>query len=194
MGNTPPLDISGNRSARKWKTSEQLLRGIWAAAWLLFRFSPRPLWWWRVFLLRGFGAQIERGVHIHPTVLIEIPWNLQIGRFTAIGDRVILYNLGMLTIGARSTISQGAHLCGGTHDYMKSEFPLIKAAIFIGANVWICADAFVGPRVKVGDGAILGARSVVLRNVPRNTIVRGNPAKIVKRRAEIVPQDVNITT
>jgi putative colanic acid biosynthesis acetyltransferase WcaF len=180
------FDIRANRSARKWSRVEQLLRALWAFAWILFRVSPRPLWWWRVSLLRLFGARIGKRVHIHPTVLIEIPWNLQIGSFSAIGDRANLYNLDMLTIGAGTTISQGAHLCGGTHDYKKREFPLIKAPILIGENVWVCADAFVGPGVEIGEGAILGARAVVLRDVAPDAVVAGNPARVIKTRADLV--------
>lgn len=180
------FDILANRSARKWSASEQLGRGLWALAWPFFRFSPRYLWSWRVYLLRLFGAKIDLGVHIHPTVLVEIPWNLTIGKFVAIGDRAILYNLGMLTIGRGTTVSQGVHLCGGTHDYTKSEFPLIRTPIVIGQNVWICADAFVGPSSEIGDRAIVGARAVVSGKVLPNSVVAGNPACVIKERPEMI--------
>jgi putative colanic acid biosynthesis acetyltransferase WcaF len=181
------FDVARNRRAQKWSNSEQLGRALWALVWPLFRFSPRPLWRWRAFLLRVFGAQIDDDVHVHPTVLIEIPWNLRIGRYGCVGDRAILYNLGLLTIGSGTTISQGAHLCGGTHDYRKSDFPLIKTCITIGENVWICADAFVGPGVEIGDRAILGARAVVIRKVASDSIVAGNPARLIKMRGKVDP-------
>jgi putative colanic acid biosynthesis acetyltransferase WcaF len=181
-GSPASFDISANRLAKKWSAIDQVRRSLWTVAWPLFRFSPRPLWSWRVFLLRLFGAAIDHDVHIHPTVCIEIPWNLQIGRYAAIGDRAIIYNLGMVKIGSATTISQGAHLCAGTHDYRRREFPLIKAPISVGKNVWICADAFVGPGVEVGDHAIVGARAVVMRNVVVGSIVAGNPAVVVKNR------------
>ena len=176
------FDIGANRLAKKWSTAEQVRRSLWAMAWPLFRFSPRPLWSWRVFLLRLFGAVIDHDVHIHPTVSIEIPWNLQIGKYAAIGDRAIIYNLGMVKIGSATTISQGAHLCAGTHDYRLDEFPLVKAPICVGNQVWICADAFVGPGVEIGDYAIVGARAVVMRSVKAGSIVAGNPAVVIKNR------------
>jgi putative colanic acid biosynthesis acetyltransferase WcaF len=177
------MDVQANRAARKWTRAEQLGRALWSVGRILFRFSPRPFWWWRVFILRCFGASIDRKVHIHPTVRIEIPWNLRIGTYVAIGDRAILYNLGRITIGPSVTISQGAHLCAGTHDYQRRDFPLIKAPIVIGEGAWICADAFIAPNIEVGDRAIVGARAVVVDNVIPDCIVAGNPAKIIKRRS-----------
>ena len=184
------FDVGANRLAKKWSTAEQLRRSLWAIAWPLFRFSPRPFWGWRAFLLRLFGAGIDHDVHIHPSVSIEIPWNLQIGKYAAIGDRAIIYNLGMVKIGFATTISQGAHLCAGTHNYRIREFPLVKAPICVGNHVWICADAFVGPGVEVGDHAIIAARAVVMRSVNVGSIVAGNPAVVIKSRTVVAdPQD-----
>jgi putative colanic acid biosynthesis acetyltransferase WcaF len=60
--------------------------------------------------------------------------------------------------------------------------PLVKAPIRICADAWICADAFVGPGVTVGDRAIAGARAVVVKDVPPDTIVAGNPARVIGQR------------
>jgi putative colanic acid biosynthesis acetyltransferase WcaF len=100
----------------------------------------------------------------------------------AIGDRATLYALGPITIGPRATISQGAHLCAGTHDISRPDRPLLKPPITIGADAWIAADAFIGPNVIVEAGAIVGARAVVMKDVPGNTTVVGNPARQVKKR------------
>lgn len=92
------------------------------------------------------------------------------------GFDVLLYNLGPLRIGNRTTISQRAHLCGGTHDHRDPTMPLIKSPITIGDDVWVCADAFVGPGVTLGDRSIVAARAVVVKNVVDESIVGGNPA------------------
>jgi putative colanic acid biosynthesis acetyltransferase WcaF len=133
-------------------------------------------------LLRLFGAQIGRNVHIHPSVYITIPWNLSIGDKTAVGDRVILYALGPIVIGECVTVSQYAHLCAGTHDWRDPVMRLIKTPITIGNGAWICADAFIGPGVTVGARAIVGARAVTMRNVAPGAIVSGNPATQFGRR------------
>jgi putative colanic acid biosynthesis acetyltransferase WcaF len=178
----PPFDIAANRRARKWTRSEMAGRALWTLAHPLFAWSPRPFWGWRSFLLRCFGARIGRHAHVFPSARITIPWNLSIGEDAAVGDRVILYALGPISIGRQSTISQGAHLCAGTHDYRRADMALVKAPISIGDEVWVCADAFVGPGVRIGDRAIIGARAVVMKNTAENMIVAGNPARVIRER------------
>lgn len=178
------IDVNANRSARKWSRREQIGRVLWEVAWPLFRFSPRPLWGWRRWLLRLFGARVGRQAHIYPTVRIIIPWHLDLGADCAVGDRAILYALGPITIGKRATISQGAHLCAGTHDLRDPARPLLKPPIRIGDDAWICADAFIGPDVTIGRGSVAGARAVVVQDVSENCIVAGNPARLIRRISE----------
>jgi putative colanic acid biosynthesis acetyltransferase WcaF len=129
-----------------------------------------------------FGADVGRDVHIYPSVKITIPWNLGIGDQAGIGDNAILYALGNIHIGRAATISQGAHLCAGTHDYNDPAMPLLKIPILVEDCAWVCADAFVGPGVTVGGHAIVGARAVVVKDVEAGAIVVGNPARQVKKR------------
>lgn len=140
------------------------------------------MWGWRRWLLRRFGARIAADVHIYPSVRVTIPWNIEIEAQAAVGDRAILYALGPIQIGSRTTISQGAHLCAGTHDWRDPAMPLLKPAITIGNDTWICADAFVGPGVEIGDRAILGARAVAMNSIEADAIAVGNPAVVVSSR------------
>ena len=149
---------------------------------LLFRPSPRPLHAWRSLLLRRFGAKIGKGVHIYPGVTIWAPWNLDIGDQAGVASGAILYSQGMITIGEKAVISQGAHLCAGTHDYTKPGFPLVTKPIVIGAQAWIAAEAFVHPGVTVGEGTVVGARSVVVHDLPPWKVCAGFPAKVLKDR------------
>lgn len=179
---TAPVDVCANRQMRKYTPLTQLRRVLWALVGPAFRYSPRPFWGWRVVLLRLFGARIDGGVHIYPTVRITMPWNLTIGAQSAIGDRVVLYALGEIHLGARSTLSQHAHLCTGSHDWRDPARPLITRPIWVDDDAWVCADAFVGPGVRIGAGAILRARAVAIRDLPSGHIGQGNPMQI--RRAE----------
>lgn len=171
-----------NRASKNYTRYENFLRVLWGGIRLFFRYSPRIFFAWRVFLLRIFGAKIGRNVHIYNTAVIYMPWNLEIGDWSAIGENALIYNLGWIQIGKNTTISQRVHLCGGTHDYTQSSLPLIKKPIHICDNAWVCADAFIGPDVTVGEGAIVGARAVVTKEVRPWTIVAGNPAKFIKER------------
>lgn len=161
-----------------WTTREKIGRALWIIArGSLFRFSWHNCYGFRRWLLRLFGAKIGRSVVIRPTARIEVPWNLRIDDQSSIGDYARVYNLGMVTIGKRCTISQYAHLCAGTHDYTKWTTPLLRPPITIGDDVWIAAEGFVGPGVTVADGAILGARGAAFRDLERWTIYTGVPAK-----------------
>ena len=133
-------------------------------------------------MLRMFGAQIGQHVHIFPSVRIAVPWNVTIGDYASVGDGAILYSLGPIRVGESATISQYAHLCAGTHDYLNPSMPLIKAEISIGAGAWICADAFIGPNVVIGDLAVVGARAVAVKNIEAREIVVGIPARRVGMR------------
>jgi putative colanic acid biosynthesis acetyltransferase WcaF len=178
----PTLDINSNRKATKYSRKELFLRVLWGFGKMLFRFSPRPCFGLRRAILRSFGATVGAKVNIYPSALIYYPWNLEIGDNSSIGEWALVYNLGKVTIGERTTISQCAHLCAGTHDYQNPSLPLLKPPIVIGNEVWVCADAFIGPGVTVANGAVVGACSVVTRDVVAWSVVAGNPAKFVKIR------------
>ena len=161
----------------------RLSRVLWGLTYqLLFRFSPRPFHEWRSFLLRLFGAKVGKGVHVYPGVKIWAPWNTEFHNECGIGSGAILYSQGKITIGERAVISQGAYLCAGTHDYTKAGFPLVTAPIYVGKEVWIAAEAFVHPGVTIGEGAVVGARSVVIKDLPAWMVCAGNPAKPLKER------------
>lgn len=106
-----------------------------------------------------------------------------------VGDRVgvaggvVIYNMDKISIGSNVVISQGAHLCAGSHDYESKNFQLIVGEIKVMDHVWICAEAFIGPNVVVPIGVVIGARSVVMRSVADCwTVWSGNPAQFIKNR------------
>lgn len=180
------LDVKKNRKSKKYNRQEMLRRVLWAIVSPLFRFSPRTFFGWRNFLLKLFGAKIGNNVHIYNSAEIYMPWNFVIGAWSSVGERAFIYNLGIIELGDSVTVSHRAHLCAGTHDYQKSDLPLLKLPIKICSEVWLCADSFIGPGVIVGEGAVVGACAVVVDNVEAWTVVAGNPAKKIKMR-EISP-------
>lgn len=189
-GDTPSphaVRADASRERSPWSLMDKVRRALWMfVTATLFRPSFHNWYGWRRLLLRSFGARIGRNVRIRPTVSIEIPWNLEIGEESIVGDHAILYSLGPITIGRRVVISQYAHLCAGTHDYRQSSFPLVKPPIDIGDDAWIAADTFVGPGVTVGPGAILGARASAFSDIPAGMICVGNPAHPIKPREPMI--------
>ncbi|RDC66100.1 WcaF family extracellular polysaccharide biosynthesis acetyltransferase [Adhaeribacter pallidiroseus] len=163
--------------------TNRIRRMVWEIVYMIFfRFSPKPLHGWRSFLLRLFGAKVGQGVHVYPKVKIWAPWNLVLEDQCGIANGAILYTQGEIAIGRRTVISQGAHLVTGTHDYTKPGFPLITKPIYIGDHVWIATEAFIHPGVIVGAGCVVGARSVVTKDVPAWMVCAGHPCKPIKER------------
>jgi putative colanic acid biosynthesis acetyltransferase WcaF len=187
------VDVVRNRATRRYSRADNVRRVLWALAQPFFSLSPRPFFAWRRLLLSAFGARLGRAVHVYPSTRITLPWNLAVGDESSLGEGVLIYNLGRVTIGARTTVSLRAHVCAGSHDASQPDLPLLKPPIVIGDDAWVAADAFVGPGVTVGDGAIVGARAVAVRDVPPWTVVVGNPARVagprrLERATEVPPE------
>jgi putative colanic acid biosynthesis acetyltransferase WcaF len=172
------------RGGASFSLSNRLLRVVWGATWLvLCRFTPPPLHRWRAFVLRCFGARVGRGARVYASVSIWLPANLELGDNVLIGPGARLYNQGRITIGARSVISQRAHVCASSHDVRDPHFQLVLRPVTIGEGCWVAAEAFVGPGVIMGDRSVLAARGALFCNVPPDAIFSGNPAAFLKQRA-----------
>ena len=183
---TAPLDAAVSRAIEggaSFSWGNRLVRVVWGMAWLVFaRFTPPPLHAWRRLVLRAFGARVGRGARVHASVAIWLPRNLELGEQVLIGPGARLYNQGTITIGAWSVISQRAHLCASTHRVDDPDFQLECRPIVLGERCWVATEAFVGPGVTMGDGAVLGARAALFEDAAADGIFRGNPASLVRQR------------
>ena len=181
-----PQPVSGRSRLQPTKPpplSNKIARGIWLVAYfLMFRFVPSPFHGWRRFVLALFGAEVESGARIYPSCQIWAPWNLKLGRRCVVGPGADLYSVDMIIIGDEAVVSQKAFLCTASHDFASPSFDLVTAPIRLEANCWVAADAFVGPGVTIGEGAVVGARSVVTKDVPARQLVAGNPARHIGTR------------
>lgn len=161
----------------------RMMRMIWGVVYLfLFKYSPRPLHEWRSFLLRCFGAKVGKGVHVYPGVKIWAPWNLELNDQCGIASGVELYSQGKIFVGKKVVISQGSYICTGTHDYTDSGFPLYTMPITIKDNAWVASFSFIHPGVTIGEGCVVGARSVVTKDMPDWMVCSGFPCKPLKPR------------
>ena len=171
------------RHVSPYPLREKVGRVLWGTVQATaFRWSW-PTWYrYRAWLLRLFGARADPTCRVRRTVQITCPWNLTLEADAAVGEAARLYCLGTVRLGARSTVSQHAHLCAGSHDFTQSDMPLLRPPIVIGDDAWIAADAFVGPGVVVGPGALLGARGCAYKDLDAWVIHGGNPARALKPR------------
>ena len=176
-----PLPILGGPT---FALRHRVMRLLWSLCWTLFAsWTPPAFQPVRRLLLQLFGAEVDATAMVRGSARIWWPGNLRIGARASLGPGTICYNVAPIMIEDFAIVSQRAHLCTGTHDVDDPGFPLRSRPIRIGRQAWIAAEAFVGPGVSVGEGAVLGARGVAVRDLDRWTVYAGNPARAVRSRA-----------
>jgi putative colanic acid biosynthesis acetyltransferase WcaF len=154
----------------------------WLVQGSLFRGSPQFAYGYRRALLRLFGTQVGHDVLIRPSVTITYPWKVVICDGAWIGDDVVLYSLGDIYVGRDTVISQRSYVCAADHDHLQPNFPIRARPIRIDEQVWIGTDVFVGPGVHIAAAAVVGARSSVFRDLPREMVCTGSPCRPVRPR------------
>lgn len=177
----PREGVFGGRAT--FSLPHRLVRLLFGVVWLLLaRWTLPQMRRWRVAVLRAFGAQVAWSAMVYPSARIWWPANLVMGEEAVIGPRTTIYSMDRIVLGRRVVVSQGAHLCAGSHDIHSPGFALKTRPIALGDHAWICAEAFVGPGVNVGEGAVLGARGVAFEALAPWAVYAGNPAQFRSTR------------
>ncbi len=176
------IDLSRYINALSLK--HRLVRFLWEIIWgVLARPFPKSIGsGWKRFLLRLFGAKVSKTAIVYSSARIYYPANLVMKDYSCLASSVKCYNVAPITIGANTTVSQGAFLCTASHDITDPHHALITTPIVIEDQAWVAAEAYVGMGVTIGEGAVVGARAVVIKDVEPWTVVAGNPARVVKQR------------
>lgn len=173
-----PIDYVDSITAK-----DRLARIAWTFTWtLLFRTSPSPMRAFRRTLLRCFGATVSSSANVYPSARIHAPWKLTLGRRVCIGPKVELYNVAKITIEDDATVSQYSYLCTASHDIHSPGRELISKPIHVCRGVWVFAGAMIAPGVTLSEGAVVGARALVTRDVPPYAVYGGNPAREIGTR------------
>lgn len=175
------IDLS--KSITKWDMATKIRRAFWQYfLGPITALLPRAGNSVRIQLLRLMGAEIGESCLIEPGINVLMPWNLKIDSHVAIGRKVEIYNYAPVVIKSMSVVSQYTYICTGTHDYTHPHMPLTWAPITIGSECWVAAGVFIGPGVHIHNGAVIGAHSVVVKDMPEWMVCAGNPCRPITKR------------
>ena len=176
------IDLSNFKTPINFKL--KFLRYLWYLIWLiLVRPIPRKsLNFWKIFLLRLFGAKVHKTSTIYSSAKIYMPWNLEMHEYSCMASNVDCYNPDLVILKSNSIVSQNVFLCAASHKTDSPHFELVTAPIIIKEQAWVGAYAFIGMGVAIGEGAVVGATESFYKSVKPWNIVGGNPAKFIKKR------------
>lgn len=139
----------------------------------------------RWLLLRISGLAVQRSV-IDSRGYIGSRL-ISIGRGASINHAVFLDGSARVSIGESVSIGMNVLVLTGSHELggpSKRAGELNKAPVTIEEGAWVGANSVILPGVTIGRGAVVGAGSLVMKDVAANTVVMGNPARVVKRLDE----------
>ncbi|MCI7349513.1 MAG: sugar O-acetyltransferase [Ruminococcus sp.] len=127
------------------------------------------------------GREIDEGFGLFPPFFSDCGKNIHIGRKVFINSGCKLQDQGGIFIGDGVLIGHNVVISTLNHDlHPEKRQGMHPKSVKIGRNVWIGSNSTILPGVTVGDNAVIGAGSVVTRDVPENMVVAGNPAKVIK--------------
>ena len=137
----------------------------------------------RLALLRQLLGRIGSGAFIQPPFVCDYGYNLSIGDHVFVNFNTVILDCAPVTIGDGTQMGPGVQLLAADHPREpQARRSLLELArpVTIGSNVWLGAAVVVLPGVSVGDDSIIGAGSVVTRDIPSGVVAVGSPCRVVR--------------
>lgn len=146
-----------------------------------------PFYFIRHFYYKLLGIKLGKDSSIHMGVFLEgismrKRGKITIGRATSIGRNSVLDARGGLRIGNNVSISPNVKIITAQHKLQSSDFEYVEKFTEIKDYVWIGTGAIILPGITIETGAVIGAGSVISRNVNAFDVVIGNPQRTIKKR------------
>ena len=128
------------------------------------------------------GTQVDKSFRCFPPFYTDCGKNIKIGKNVFINACCRFQDQGGIEIGDGSLIGHNTTIATLNHDFNPDKRAnLHPSPVKIGKKVWIGSDCTILPGVEIGDGAVIGAGSIVTKNIPANSIAVGNPARVIKQ-------------
>lgn len=136
----------------------------------------------RQMLSRLFGKQVDETLRVFPPFYTDFGKNTTIGKNVFINACCHFQDQGGITLGDGCLIGHNVVFATLNHGFAPADrTSLYPAPIVLGKNVWVGSNSTLLQGIRIGDNAVIGAGSVVTKDVPANTIVGGVPARILRQ-------------
>jgi maltose O-acetyltransferase len=131
-------------------------------------------------------GSLGEGAYVKPPLAVDYGENVHVGARTFVNSNLTALDVARITIGEDCQIGPNVQLLTPTHpvdpqprrDKLEAALPIV-----LGDNVWLGGGVIVCPGVTIGDNTVVGAGSVVVRDLPANVVAVGNPARVVREIA-----------
>jgi len=136
----------------------------------------------RAILQKLFG-KIGKQIYIEPPFRCDYGYNIYAGEDFYMNFDCVFLDVCKIEIGKNCFIGPGTHIYTATHPAdaeKRNAFICGGKPVKIGDNVWLAGRVTINPGVTIGDNVIAASGSVIIKDVPPNVVVAGNPAKIIK--------------
>jgi maltose O-acetyltransferase len=137
----------------------------------------------RDVLLRELLAEVGEGAFVQPPLYCDYGWNLRIGEGTFVNFGLVALDVAAITIGDHCQVGPGVQLLAATHPVdaeLRRSGAENAAPISVGPNVWLGGAAIVCPGVTIGEDSVIGAGSVVTKDIPAAVVAAGNPCRVIR--------------
>ena len=175
LKNGEPVDM---RSEEYRPAIEELLRAD-RALYHLNHAEPRSEEWNQAFS-ELFDGEVSEGLGVFTPMQIDFPKQIAFGEHVFINHNFTAMSIGGIKFGDNVQIGPHVTIVTDNHD-LTNRYVLKCRKVVIGNNVWIGAGVSIMPGVHIGDNAVIAGGAVVTKDVPADTIVGGNPAKIIRK-------------
>lgn len=134
--------------------------------------------------IRELVGMAGKAVYMEPNVRCDYGYNLEVGDYFYANFDCVFLDCAPIKIGDNCMFAPGVHVYTAYHPLDATERNSgqeLAKSVTIGHNVWVGGRSVINPGITIGDNAVIGSGSVVTRDVPANTVVAGNPARVIRQ-------------